>query len=106
ELREPYRETAGESQLRLGQFVQATIHGKLFDAVFRIPSHALYTGDEVFLFKNNMLQRQSVTVLNREGDFVVISHGLEPGELLVTTPLGSVVSGTRARLAGKAKRHQ
>lgn len=104
EINTPYRDLeAGESPLRIGQFVQAVIHGKRFNKVYRIPSHALYTGDEILLYKDQLLERRPVTVLNRSEDFAVLSGGVQANELLVITPLGNVVTGTKARLFQKSR---
>jgi RND family efflux transporter MFP subunit len=91
---------------KIGQFVRVAIQGKTFDKVFLIPSHTLYTNNEVIILHDGKLARRQVSVINRGEQFAVIDSGLVPGEQLVTTPLGGVTTGTEAEQTGRKKRDQ
>ncbi len=88
----------------IGQFVRVAIQGKIFKEVFLIPSHALYTNNEVIILHDGKLARRQVSVINRGKEYAVVDSGLVPGEQLVTTPLGGVTTGTEAVQAGRNKR--
>ncbi len=88
----------------IGQFVRVTIQGKIFNKVFLIPSHTLYTNNEVIIFHDGKLARRQVAVINRGKQYAVVESGLVPGEQLVTTPLGAITTGTEAELVGRKKR--
>ena len=90
----------------IGQFVEVFIQGKHFADVFQIPSHTLYTNDEVIVLKNGKLERRKVSVINRGREYAVIKGGVLAGEQLVLTPLGSITSGTEAVVKGRRKREQ
>jgi multidrug efflux pump subunit AcrA (membrane-fusion protein) len=81
---------------KIGQFVRVSIQGRIFDNIFLIPSHALYTNNEVILLHDGKLVRRQVSVIDRDKQFAVIDSGLVSGEQLVTTPLGGVTTGTEA----------
>ncbi len=81
---------------RIGQFVQVAIQGKVFTDVFLIPSHTLYTNNEVIILDDRKLVRRQVSVINRGKEFAVIDSGVLPDEQLVITPLGGVTTGTEA----------
>ena len=90
----------------IGQFVEVSIQGKHFAEVFQIPSHTLYTNDEVIILKGGKLERRKVSVINRGSKYAVIKGGVLAGEQLVLTPLGSITSGTEAVVKGRRKREQ
>lgn len=95
----------GSIQLpKIGQFVRVAIQGKTFDKVFLIPSHTLYTNNEVIILHDGKLARRQVSVINRGEHYAVIDSGLVPGEQLVTTPLGGITTGTEARQVGRKGR--
>ena len=77
---------------------------KVFEKVFLIPSHALYTNNEVIILHEGKLIRRQVSVINRGKEYAVIDAGLVPGEQLVTTPLGGVTTGTEAEQTGQQQR--
>ncbi len=81
---------------KIGQFVRVSIPGKIFKEVFLIPSHALYTNDEVIILHDGRLMRRQVSVINRSEKHAIIDSGLQSGEHLVITPLGAISSGTEA----------
>lgn len=89
---------------KIGQFVRVSIKGKVFAKVFLIPSHALYTNNEVILLHDEKLVRRQVSVINRGNQYAVIGSGVVSGEQLVTTPMGGVTTGTEAVQAGQKKR--
>ncbi|MEA3468646.1 MAG: efflux RND transporter periplasmic adaptor subunit [Thermodesulfobacteriota bacterium] len=88
----------------IGQFVRVAIQGKIFNKVFLIPSHTLYTNNEVIIFHDGKLARRQVDVINRGEQYTVVGSGLVPGEQLVTTPLGAIITGTEAEQVGRKKR--
>jgi RND family efflux transporter MFP subunit len=89
---------------KIGQFVRVSIQGRVFDKVFLIPSHTLYTNDEVIILDDKKLVRRQVAVIDRGKEYAVIESGVVPGEQLVTTPLGAVTTGTEAVKADRKKK--
>lgn len=89
---------------KIGQFVRVNIQGKTFDKVFLIPSHTLYTNNEVILLVDGKLERRQVSVINRGKQHAVIESGVISGEELVITPLGAITTGTEAVQTGRKKR--
>ncbi len=85
--------------LKIGQFVDADIQGQTLQDVVVIPRDAVYQGNQVIVYDQGVLQRKVVQVIWATNDAFVIDGGLSAGEQLVTTPLGNIVSGTRAKLA-------
>lgn len=87
-----------DSPLRIGQFVEASLRGKTLDNVFVIPRSALREDRQVLIVDEvGTLQTRDVEVAWKDAESAVISGGLEPGEVLNTTPLGSVTNGTRVK---------
>ena len=89
------RGPAGRPPLRIGQFVTARIRGRTLDDVFVLPRSALREGGEVLLVdSDSRLQRRPVTLAWGDADHVVISDGLEDGDVVTLTSLGIAAGGT------------
>jgi RND family efflux transporter MFP subunit len=105
----PYRNANdGKPSLKLGQFVEAEIEGQSLKEAIVIPRAAIYQGNEVVLIKDGKLQRKAITVLWSNADEAVVSAGLQAGDLLALTPVGSLPSGTEvnAIVDGKPSREE
>ena len=84
--------------LAVGLFVKAEIQGRLFDKVIRLPRSALRDRDQVLVVDaDNRLRFRQVSLLRIEHDEVLISKGLEDGELVCISPLQTVVDGMRVQ---------
>jgi len=95
----------GKAPLRIDQYVEANIAGKVLEGVFVLPRAALREDREVLLVnKDNQLERREVVVAWADEQTATVSDGLEEGSILVTTPLSTVTNGTpvRATVDGKA----
>ena len=87
-----------DNPLRIGQFVEASVGGKTLDNVFVIPRSALREDRQVLIVDEvGTLQMRDVEVAWKDAESAVISGGLKQGEVLNTTPLGSVTNGTRVK---------
>jgi len=64
------------------------------DTETTLPTHF---SKEPILLVDGKLKRQAVTVIWAEADHYLVNTGLNDGDMLVTTPLSSAVSGTQAR---------
>jgi len=92
-IQNPY--TQSSRPLRVGQFVQALIEGRVLDEVFVIPRQALREEREVLVVDENAtIQRRAVTVAWSDTDVAAINDGLVEGDVLVLTPLSTVSDGT------------
>ncbi len=93
---DPYsRGPEGRPPLRIGQFVQARIHGKVLEDVIVIPRPALREGGEVLLVdEEGILRRRLVSVLWSDADQVVVDDSLAEGEILAVTSLSVSASGS------------
>ncbi len=98
EVDNPYPVTAGREPLLIGQFVQAEVAGKTLENVFVIPRSALREDREVLIVDQlNTLQTREVSIVWKDAEVAVIDKGLEEGEVISLTALGSVTNGTRVR---------
>ncbi len=80
--------------LPVGMFVQAEIRGALVDNVIRLPRSAMRDHNQVLVVDaENRLQFRQVSLLRLEHDDILVSKGLEDGELVCISPLQTVVEG-------------
>lgn len=86
----------GHPPLPIGLFVAASIKGRTVDNIVSLPRAALRNQNQVLIVdKNNRLRYRSVEVLRFEKDKVIISAGLEDGEVVSISPIQTVVDGMR-----------
>jgi RND family efflux transporter MFP subunit len=87
--------------LKIGQYVTASIEGRLLEDVIVIPSSTIYQGSYVYVVEEGTLQRRELELLWSDVDRAIVATGLEAGDELVTTLLGQVTSGTAVAIAGE-----
>ena len=92
----PYRRGVGDRPpLRIGQFVEAEIDGRVLPGAYVIPRGALRDGDSILVVdEQSRLQRRSVEVAWTDGEDAVVVAGLAPGEVVNVTPLAVATDGT------------
>jgi RND family efflux transporter MFP subunit len=80
--------------LPVGLFVQADIRGRNVDHVIRLPRSAMRDDNQVLVVdSDNRLRFRQVSLLRLEHDDILVSEGLEDGELVCISPLQTVVDG-------------
>lgn len=80
--------------LPVGMFVQADIRGQQVDQVIRLPRSAMRDDNQVLVVdSDNRLHFRLVSLLRLEHDDILIRSGLEDGELVVISPMQTVVDG-------------
>lgn len=92
---DPYgKHASGRPPLKVGQFVEAEIDGMQLKDVFVIPRAALRAGGELLVVdEQNKLEGRRVDVLWSNEHNAVVGSGLEAGDRLVLTPLGTGMEG-------------
>ena len=93
---DPYRRADDDRPpLRIGQFVEAEIEGRVLADAFVVPRAALRDGDRILVVDDeSRLQRRQVEVAWTDGDDAVVVAGLEPGDVVNVTPLAVAANGT------------
>lgn len=91
-----------QEELRVGTFVRAEIEGRSAGNVVILPRHAL-RGDNTVLVANDdrKLEVRKVTVVRSEPKQVLISDGVQGGELVVTTTLEAPIPGMQLAITGE-----
>ena len=80
--------------LPVGMFVQAEIRGSRVTNVIRLPRSAMRDNNQVLVVdSDNRLRFRQVTLTRLEHDDILVSRGLEDGELVCISPLQTVVDG-------------
>jgi RND family efflux transporter MFP subunit len=92
-----------------GMYVSLEFHVDPRVSLLRIPESAVRPGDVLWLVRDGKLERQTVNVARVVDGFALIpaaSSGLKPGDLVVTSPLATELSGQSVRLKSEAKNDQ
>ncbi|MEM9172853.1 MAG: efflux RND transporter periplasmic adaptor subunit [Pseudomonadota bacterium] len=98
------RDNNAGTPMKIGQYVTAQITGRSLQDVLVVPNANIYQGTFVFVVDNGVLDRRRVDIAWQNASESVISAGIEAGEMLVTTQLGQVATGTRVQVSGAATR--
>lgn len=93
-IEDPYGKAKGDkADLKIGQYVNATFSGKNIEKAIVISNSAIYQNKYVYLAVDGKLRQKSVSIAWKNHQHAIISAGLREGDLLITTPLGDVISG-------------
>lgn len=85
-----------QPNLPIGLFVNAKIMGRWVDQIITLPRAALRNQKQVLVVDaDNRLGFRSVKVMRFENDNVLISGGLESGEIVNVSPIQTVIEGMR-----------
>lgn len=87
-----------EAPLLLSQYVEVEFKGPTLNNVFVLNPSVVH-GDTVWLNEQNALRIQPITIIYRSENKVIVSEGLEPGQKVITSNLGSAVDGMAIRTA-------
>ena len=97
---DPYNQE-GESwaePLRFGTFLQAEISGQQAEDVIVLPRSVLRNDNEVWtVTADNTLVPNTVKILRADENFIYISAGLSPNQLVCTTLIDNPLPGTAVR---------
>ena len=77
-----------------GMFCTVQIPGRELTGVFRLPRQAVSFENTVYVAQKNRLHTVDVEVARLEGDFALVSRGLEDGALVVITRLVDPLENT------------
>lgn len=98
-VEDPFGSKHGQPALKIGQFVSATIKGRLVENVFVIPNKSIREGSYVYVVRNEKLAKQSINIVWQDDQNALITDGFNEGEMVVTTSLNSTLAGANAKLA-------
>ncbi|MFT2091235.1 efflux RND transporter periplasmic adaptor subunit [Paraglaciecola sp. 2405UD69-4] len=102
QIEDPYNQTLHPgSSIKIGQYVNAEVQGKTIDDAIVINNSAIYQGTYVYIVEDGVLKRKDIDIRWQNSEKAIIDSGIKAGDLLVTTPLGQVSSGTRVTISGE-----
>lgn len=85
-----------------GQFVEASITGRVIPGVVRVPRRAFVTSDRVMVVAEaHSVSTREVEVLRTERDEVLVTAGIEDGEQLCVTALTAVIEGMEVKVVSR-----
>lgn len=103
-VNDPYRLQSSNSSSALpnGQFVNVEIQGQVLQNVFKIARKALRSNNTIWLVDNdNRLVTQTVQIIRRERDSIIIKPDVNNGDRLIISALSGVAEGALLRPASQ-----
>ena len=84
----------GKPELPIGLFLNATIQGRWVDSIVTLPRAALRGDDRVLVVdSNNQLRYRQIEIMRFENDSILVSGGIESGDIINISPLQTVIDG-------------
>lgn len=101
----PYEAKSGASKpIRIGQYVNAQIQGKIFNNVYVVPPAAVRQGKELLLADNGKVRVVPVQLLwSTETEMVVKADEDLAQQRAITTPLPLATNGSPIEILGESK---
>lgn len=100
QIEDPYNRTHNRWQepLRIGTFVEASIAGRHVEDVILLPRTVLRSDNKIWsVGENNTLERNTVSLLRADEEYVYIASGLSHGQLICKTLINNPMPGMRVR---------
>ncbi len=92
------QDNLGKPSLPIGLFVNARIKGRWVDDVVTLPRAALRNENQVLVVDNdNRIHFRDIDIMRYENDKVLVSGGLQSGEVVNVSPIQTVVEGMRIK---------
>ena len=100
---DPYGlKTPNRKPLRVGTFVKANITGREMSGIVPLPRHTVRAGNRVWIVdENNRLRDRAVTTLRTVGNEILVSGGLNNGDLVALTIISNALPGMEVRVNSK-----
>ena len=94
-IEEPYRKREdGTPPLKIGEFVEAEIAGRILENVYTIPRTAVREGNKVLAVDaEQRLRIRDIEIVWSDEKNVVVNEGLEPGTTICTKPPAYATEG-------------
>jgi RND family efflux transporter MFP subunit len=99
EIKKPFVASSSQPQLKVGQFLLATIEGRTLKNVYVVPRDVVQSGDELLVVTPEYtLERRKVEVVWRDSEHVVITRGVEAGEMISVTTVSYATNGRKVTI--------
>ncbi|MBD2859768.1 efflux RND transporter periplasmic adaptor subunit [Spongiibacter sp. KMU-158] len=99
QINDPYRLNSQGEPLLAGSFVKAKISGREMTDLIALPRNLLRAGGQVWVLDEELkLRNRQVKTLKTEGDFMLVSEGLQEGERVCLSPIPNAVVGTQVEI--------
>ncbi len=101
EINDPYGlHNQHPEELRIGTFVDARIEGRLMKGLVVLPRYILRSGNQLWVIDDqNRLQNRKVKLLRTEGSEIYVTNGLNEGEVVSLSSIGTAVPGTKVDIS-------
>ena len=96
EVKDPYR--GYEHPLRVGSYVRATISGREFADVAKIPRAAVRPGNKIWIVNGeSQLEMRTIEPIRADEYYLYVTDGINDGDIVSITPLENPLPGMQVR---------
>jgi RND family efflux transporter MFP subunit len=80
-----------------GTFVEVSIIGHTVENVFKIPRDAVHKADTIWLMNDGKLKIKQINIVRADKDFAYTTEGLQDGDMVIISPMDTVVDEMKIR---------
>ncbi len=81
-------------------YLDANIQGRVLKNVYVIPMRAVFEDEYVLKVIKNHIKKTKIKIVRMLKDSVIVTKGIDPGDLLVCTPMSGNVDGMEVNIVG------
>ncbi|QBY04964.1 efflux RND transporter periplasmic adaptor subunit [Thalassotalea sp. HSM 43] len=100
EIEDPYGRETDKPIIRFGTYVNATISGLEVNSAVLVPRHLIDNRQVAVIGDDDKLRYRNVEILRQQGNRVVVTNGLEQGDMIITSALDFPVDGMAVSVLG------
>ncbi len=98
-INDPYSLQSDQPSLKFGSYVEVNFAGKTLNQVYKLPQELVNKRIIWVLDENNAMQPKQVEVLREEGEYFIISDGLNENDVVITTLPEYPQKGMKVKIA-------
>ncbi|MFZ9010481.1 MAG: hypothetical protein ACO20W_01150, partial [Anaerohalosphaeraceae bacterium] len=102
QITDPFKTDSSRPPLTPGMFVRVDIEGRQINDIYRVPRYAIHGRSEVWVAaatgETMQLTIQPVDIVRMDRDFAYVAAGLNEGDYVVISALGTVNDGMAIRI--------
>ena len=82
-----------------GVYLGAKIYGKIIKGTYTLPRSALYDNDKIIVVgEDKRISIRDIKIVRSTKDNVIVSSGIDEGDVIIRTPLPNVIDGMRVEV--------
>lgn len=106
QLEDPYGVGNSQKALPFGSYVEVSFTGKKLENIYKLPQELVHNQKVWVVDNNEVLESREVTILRSEGEYMLVSDGINQNDQIVLTVPEYPRKGMKVKVAGSPKNNE